>query len=292
MKSNQVVPAVPDRPFYDPGVLWLFKRFADRAAFSAATGEQAPAFDPKRTVKKWFDTTPVEEGASLDEMVSYEVFGFSGEGVPAYKTIRMTVLEASTVNLPGLRTYAPYVVAPTTAEFRNNFGPNGAMNPTLLSTEKQALAMLAEVNGLAIQDVSKQDPGAWVFNGETRRPWQVQLPSGDWHEVGLLLKTKNINGVGAPGAWDFSTSQPHWTPIKEEAGLQVTGEVPVPARRLASNEKIKPTMFGTVIYRTDKESAYNTSPVTAGGAGLTPAQDASLRNIEEKVSKILKLLAS
>ena len=65
-------------------------------------------------------------------------------------------------------------------------------------------------------------------------------------------------------------------------------EVPIPCRRLLSNEVIRETPWGVMVVRTDKESPYM-QPPPAAGCGFTAEDRAALQEIRGNVQKLLRL---
>ena len=54
--SQPVVPAQPNQELYSVQDLALFKTYS-RDSYRAAFGLEAPAYDPARLLKSWFDST-------------------------------------------------------------------------------------------------------------------------------------------------------------------------------------------------------------------------------------------
>jgi len=79
--------------------------FGNRTEYKKATGQDAPAFDERRKIKRWFDP---QAGASGLPRIRYDNCVLSDDkgnfilvnGLPIIWPIEMSVAEASAVNLP------------------------------------------------------------------------------------------------------------------------------------------------------------------------------------------------
>lgn len=275
--SKPKAPAQPQLAVYGVDQLQLFPRLT-RASYLDLYGEQAPAWNRERRIKRWFDTS-VLEGLARDgaqKKVVYEVFD------PATGTIaplEMTAEEASLPNLPGAMSYPKHQVAPTQAVVRNTVtGEEWPLNPALLCEHFEAVALAREL-GLPAAAVGETVFGGPYFgyrwNGEARRLWVI-----DWRGVSLqaalLIAQRNAHGVGAPGRWDVQGTEPVW---KADAPGD-TGEhdprpeIPVPVRRLLPGEKFRQAFGGVwMVVRSD----------------LTPpSQDELLGRIDSGVARLLE----
>lgn len=275
--SNPKVPAQPQLAVYGVDQLQLFPRLT-RASYLELHGEQAPAWSRERRIKRWFDTSVLEglAGAASAKTVVYDVFDpATGTIVP----LEMTADEASKPNLPGVFSYPKHQVAPTQAVVRNTVtGEEWPLNPALICEHFEAEALAREL-GLPAGSVGETVFGGPYFryrwNGETRRLWVV-----NWRDVSLqaalLIAQRNAHGVGAPGQWDLSGTEPVWKPeAPGDTGEQdPRPEIPFPVRRLLPGEKFRQAFGGVwMVVRSD----------------LTPpSQDELLHRIDSGVSRLLR----
>jgi hypothetical protein len=278
-------PAQPNQSIYGFGALQTVPTYT-RASYLAAFGVQAPNFDATKAPKYWFDSTV--NLSSPSNVAVYNVV--SVEGILATITqLSLPASQAAAVNIPGLITYPPYVIQPTTATM-TGLPPSGVpFNADVLSNQQDALN-LANSFGLSSSAVIDGDPtiGPFVVNypaTETRRQWDI-LFKGNAVNVGIMIANMNANGVGAPGAWDLSGSQPTWVPAPMPPDGITSGvpaansQVSVPVRALLPNEKIQTTLMGSVIARTDMSSAATTD--TSAG-GFTDTDRATLSIKKRKI---------
>ena len=83
----------------------FYKIFGNRAEYKKETGQEAPAFDERRKIKRWFDP---QAGSTGLPRVRYENCVLTDEksnfvlvnGLPVVWPIEMPVTEAASVNLP------------------------------------------------------------------------------------------------------------------------------------------------------------------------------------------------
>jgi hypothetical protein len=273
--SQPVVPAQPNTEFYNIQNLVLFKAYS-RDSYRAAFGVQAPAYDPARVVKTWFDSTV--DVSNPDNVAVYRIVAQGKDGAGMLQQMVLPAQEAATVNLPGAVQYAPYVAAPTLATRGGS-----VMNPIYLSLENDARALMADLGGADLQQEDLPSFPATYPSGEPRRPWYFLL-HGQPVNVGALLLMRNGKGVGAPGHWDTSSLQPLWVPDPPAP----TGEGDtrpqraLPVRDLLPNEQLYTGMMGILgVMRTDLKQADN----EASGQ-FTPDDRALLRSIYLAVSKL------
>jgi hypothetical protein len=106
--SLPIVPPQPDKEVYGFAELALFQTYT-RETYLTAFGVQAPAWNPSRPSKFWFDSTASAAG----NVAAYKIFAVDSTGTWALQQLVLPAAEAAAVNLPGLMTYAPYVIAPT-----------------------------------------------------------------------------------------------------------------------------------------------------------------------------------
>jgi hypothetical protein len=86
--------------------LAMFPRYQTRAAYTEATGQLLPEFDPSRRPKRWFDPKAKE---SLSKNVFYDrVIAVSDSGIvfpgpdgkPVLEPLMLSKIEAGSVNIP------------------------------------------------------------------------------------------------------------------------------------------------------------------------------------------------
>jgi hypothetical protein len=82
-----------------------FRIYANRTEFKAATGQEAPPFDERRKLKRWFDLKAGADG--LPEVIYQNNIMIRSDGtfvlkngVPVTRPLVLPVEEAQTVNLP------------------------------------------------------------------------------------------------------------------------------------------------------------------------------------------------
>src|SRR5579871_6226117 len=142
--SVPVTPPQPNSLAYGYQQLALFTSYT-RDSYLAAFGIQAPAWDPTRVKKTWFDST-----VDTSQPTNVAVYNFAGPDSSGNDSIQQMIIpasEAGTVNLPGAITYPPYVIAPTDAT-RANVG----LNPNYLSLQSDAQALLKTLGGTQLID--------------------------------------------------------------------------------------------------------------------------------------------
>lgn len=191
--SEPVIPSQPAQPSYGFSELALFKNYT-RESFRAAFGAQAPAFDPARLIKTWFDSTAdTSDGANV---AVYKVVSSDARGQWGIRQLVIPAREAAALNLPGVVCYPVYVIAPTKAAR----GVVTGIWPVTLSLLAEAQPLLAE---LGLTGVELKDEGAGsslpVFYGDDPlRQWFFAY-KGSTYGIGELLASKHRNGIGAPG---------------------------------------------------------------------------------------------
>jgi len=111
------MPALP-YPTYSLDKLYLFPLFQTREDYAKATGQEAPAFDPQRPPKYWFDPeaeNSVRRNVIYNTVVSYAESGgllVDEQGRPQTEAMLLLKHEAATVNIPPLETNVPGASAP------------------------------------------------------------------------------------------------------------------------------------------------------------------------------------
>ena len=273
--SLPVVPAQPSTQFYGIQDLALFKSYS-RDSYRAAFGVDAPAYDPARLRKNWFDSSVDVSGPQ--NVAVYRILAQDDNGNGILRQMVMPALEAATVNLPGAIQYPPYTVAPTLATRGGS-----SLNAIYFSLESDAQALMQELGGDQLRQEDLPSFPASYPSGELRRPWYF-LFQGQPVNVGALLLSRNTQGAGAPGHWDVSTPQPVWVPDPAgPTGADDTRAVrEMPVRNLLPNEQLHAGMMGILgVVRTDLQKAAD----EASGQ-FTPDDRATLRMIYQAVSKL------
>jgi hypothetical protein len=273
--SQPVFAAQPNAEFYSIQDLALFKTYS-RESYRAAFGMDAPAYDPARLRKSWFDSSV--DLSDPGNVAVYHVVAQDQNGNGMLRQVVMPAHEAATVNLPGAIQYAPYVVAPTLATRGGS-----SLNAMYLSLESDAQALMQELGGDNLQQEDLPSFPASYPNNEQRRPWYFLL-QGQPVNVGALLLSRNAQGVGAPGHWDVSSPQPVWVPDPADAtGADDTRPMrDMPVRSLLPNEQLYAGLMGILgVVRTDLQKTAD----EASGK-FTPDDRATLRMIYQAVSKL------
>ena len=263
-------PAQPNLKQYAIGALYRFPNYATRALYLAATGKQAPIFDPSLPIKGWADPAP--DGSP------YLLFA---NGV--VQSLSIPSSAASAVNLPGAYAYPQYVAQPTVAIVVGPYGGVGPVNPDELCdyADAQALAVtFSALYGKAVTVVDNTTAGIyWVEYGtETRRMWGLQVAGGplfDFAQAFIIAQCQQY-GIGSPGGWSLvsnngnpATMIPAWTPT-----AQVTTAPPnaltlgVPIRALLSTEKFELVPAGNPLFEQGTWMVERTDMTT----GITLAQ--------------------
>lgn len=278
MSNPASVPAVPAQPnleVYSIQALGLFQTFT-RDTYQSSFGVQAPAWDPARLRKTWFDSTVDTSDAA--NVVVYKIVARDATGNGILKQMVISTEESATVNLPGAVTYPPYIVAPTNAT------RGGApINASYLSLESDARALMAIIGGTALGDEGATAIYPVIYPpDEPRRMWGI-LIGGQSFNVGALLALRNANGAGSPGSWDTSSGGPVWTPAPP-APTGVDDMRPprdMPVRDLRPNEKLQAGMMGVSVVRTDLQQAADEQ-----GGQFTPDDRAALQRVLQLVAQL------
>ena len=273
--SQPVIPAQPNVIAYGVQDLALFKTYT-RDRYHAAFGVEAPPWNPARLRKTWFDSTV--DTSSPDNVAIYKIAAQDPILGWTMKQMVIPAQEAATVNLPGAIAYAAYNVAPTGATRGGSL-----INPNYLSLESEARALMAAVGGTDVVEEGDMPVFPVVYPpDETRRMWAI-IYRGRPVNVGNLLLNLNSKGVGAPGKWDFSSSEPVWVPAPlPPTGLDDTRPPrEMPVRDLLPNEKFQMGLMGVSIIRTDL------AQLQAQQDGqFTPDDRATLQQIYQIVSRL------
>jgi hypothetical protein len=273
-------PPQPDQPIYGFIALQTVPTFT-RPSYLNAFGVQPLDFDATKPPKFWFDSTV--DLSSPENIAVYQTVQLDGITASIVQ-LQMPATQAASVNIPGLITYPPYVIQPTTATLGGQ-----PFNADVLSDLQDAINMAASF-GLGSSTVFDGDPtfGPFLVDypaAEPRRQWMI-LFKGAAVSVGILLSSMNAKGIGSPGAWDLTGSQPVWVPVPPPpdgitSGVPLSATtVPIPVRPLLPNEEIVSTLGGAMIARTDMSSA-----ATNSGSGFGPADRATLLWIQQALQQ-------
>ena len=170
--SYAMVPAQPDKEFYGLQELALFQSFT-RDSYRAKFGVEAPAFDPAKAIKQWFDSAA---DTSLPEnVVVYKVAGRKADGSYSFRQLVIPAADAASVNLPGVQHFPLHVIAPTNAK---RTGPGKltpqSLNPDYLSSLEEAQQLMREMGGSAV--VEEPEPRLVVAWAEQVRA-QARSPT-------------------------------------------------------------------------------------------------------------------
>ena len=261
-------PVQPDLLQYPISDLYLFAEYLTRAAYLAATGSQAPPFNPALPVKQWLDPNPTGQ--------PYLAFDTT-----AGKTVELPIpaAVASAVNLPGAYNYPAFQDTPTDATLDWPYGVVSQINSDTVCLLPNAQALLPQLQplmpaGKTLSVVDSSEVGVFhtVYGTDPRRQWGLAINGVfDCYAKTLLLQ-QAAGGVGAQGHWLYGPlsgepvttlylqwiQDPQVTEAPAGAGL-----VPVPIRPLLPNEEfqlVQPPdpLFGTatwMVVRTDLQPA-------------------------------------
>lgn len=275
--SVAAFPAQPNAQFYGFSALQIFTEYT-RDSYLAQFGVQAPAWNRTRGKKTWFDSSATNDR-------SYPIAP-TDPGATSLPLQSFTAADASTVNLPGLPTFQPYVVAPSGAFLQGT--PTHLANANILSTMAQATALAAEL-GVSTNQIMEELAGAVIYPADDPRRVLVIAWGTDSHHVsvGDLLVQKNAKGLGYPGHWDLSGADPVFVFDSLDDGISTGANtlplVPVPLRPLMPNEQIKPAGLVSMVYRTDKQPA---TPSTGTG-GFTDEDRATIGHMQDTLNTIV-----
>ena len=265
----QTIPKAQPQPktsFYGNSSLDLLPRY-NRAGYLHAAGFQCPSYDPAKLTKAWAATED-EDGNPITKStkeVTFHDWWPQGNNLPAWEVLTLTGEEAISFNIPGLKPYPVYVIAPTQAF---QAGTNDPIQPVQLSTMEQAFALAASWGmtsaqaAAAIADTYDQQfpSNPIVYNGETRRWLTIAWPDPMSNtgiiliNVGEQLQLMYAAGVGAPGSWVTSgpayvanSDNPLWVSTQPTEPPPINAIVPVPQRALLPGEKFVEMLMGVEI---------------------------------------------
>lgn len=212
MSTQPVTPAQPNAAQYPISDLDLFPVNITRAAYQAATGKQAPAFNAAQPIKQWFDPSPSGQPYLIFDTTAGKLVS-----LPLPPSV------ASQPNLPGAYNYVAYVETPTdaTVQCAGIYGVAATpINPDTLCLQSEAQAIAVAISpffpGKTVTVVDTSEIGIFysVYPAEEpRRQWTILVngvsPSGGYiplYAKTLLLQTY-ASGVGAPGHWIYAPIQ-------------------------------------------------------------------------------------
>jgi len=232
---SQTQPTQPNQPQYPLSDLYLFPAYATRAAYQQATGQQAPPFNPALPIQTWADPAPSGQ--------PYLVFDATAAASGYVSHLMLPAAQASTLNLPGVYNYPPYVSAPTDAVETGPYGPIGNVSPDQVCLQADAQEIANEIAPLYPKQtvsVVQQNTGVYhiVYGVDPRRQWVIQV-SNTTYIAQTLIEAKNLHGVGAPGHWVLGAGGVTWvydTPVTAAPANAITLAVPI--RALLPNEKL------------------------------------------------------
>lgn len=225
-----------------------------RAMYRELLGTQAPAWDPKKQIKRWFD-----DGAAAlppDDLYVYSVNVWR-DGKLARQQRALTNAEAAAVNLPGKYDFPKYTPK-SSGVYVHQYDDSGTKLTgkqyltgitESLSLSLEAVQMKEEMEdaGFACGEIFESSQGgvyALQFDpDEKRRLWYIMRgDKNGGYNVGRLLVQKYAYGVGAPGSWvaaDDDPKTPVWrSSLTPDVGEHDTRpEIPCPQRTLLANEE-------------------------------------------------------
>lgn len=273
--SRPAVPPQPDAASYSIQELALFKTYS-RESYRSAFGLEAPAFDPTRPVKAWFDSTV--DASHPENVAVYKVPGLDAQKQWTLRQLVIKASEAASLNLTGSVQYAEYVIRPTEAS-----RAGAGINPIYMSLESEAREWMKYFGGTDLDDEGRGGIFPTEYPpSEPRRMWYFMY-RGLPINVGALLFNRHRRGVDAPGHWDTTGTDPRWIP-DPPAPTGLAESYPareMPLRELLPNEKLASGMMGDVyVVRTDKQAEQ-----IAEADHFTPEDRVLLRAIHQMVSK-------
>lgn len=269
----------PNTATYGVSVLNLFPEY-DRASFQATFGVQAPAYNPNRAPKTWFDST-AKVGNN-----TYNVMGTNAE-----TTINLSQFDAANVNLKGFPSFATFRTAPQNVVISAAGGVKVPLNANTLATAAEVAALKAEIGdqSLAIVETvgNAGQVGSFTYQKvDASSPYSLFTLGGQ--NAGLMLNERNARGVGYPGTWTKTAVGYAFAPgMLSDGSSDSQPFVPVPVRELMSNEKFTTIIAGiiplTVVGRTDMASP---DPGATGG-GFTTDDRATLQQVLALLKKLM-----
>lgn len=318
--------SLPNKPTYGatdilaPNVSW----WNSRADYLAGTGSQAPAFVSGQPVKRWLVTGL--DLSNTSNQYTFNYLGLDSNGNPALLAMTIPAAVAAVLNMPGTVSYQTYAAwlagrASTTGTVSYTFFGSNIVNPmdvSMLFTPAEANALAAELSqqlSMTFTPVPLTTPdgnATAVYNYDPVDPrriydLQVSIAAGQNQSFAMggatgLFAVRSSVGVGAPGAWSWTTTAdptdptgqkqipnyaagPRWTASVPADGATEAREYPVPVRPLVSPPETLVAVLGNVVEveRTDL------MPPAVSGV-LTEVQSAALLDIQSKVTALWKTL--
>jgi hypothetical protein len=279
------VPGQPDADSYGVEALQMLPRL-NRAIYAENVGSQATIWNLDLKIKRWADLTVKDKPTTSEYRYLHLVS--DGKNAIVQENV-ITVGEAISVNLPGKYSWAKWKPAPVMGYVLAPL--NGLRTPiseNFVSTRLQAEEMKRELDAAQIIEQTFTGPFRIIYEKEEdRRLFLVRLRGtagkpGILTSVGLLLRMKYRQGVGAPGKWESPATEPRWIPKKSDAPGEYDArpEVPIPIRALLSNETPKLGFAGIITIFKDKSD---------GGGG---SDDEILQRIDKTTAQILRQVSS
>lgn len=235
-----------------------------RQSYLAEFGEQAPPHDPKRRIQRWADSRAANRPAQ--EMYVYSIHEIEPGGAQL-RQMMISNAEASLINLPGAYVYPTPVMKSSSGAWTAITSAQGEvvgknyLTPEALTDRSDALQLIAELrlHGIQVEAEPVEASGIGVYAvrydlGENRRILNV-VTNGGGKNAGLLLETRNKQGVGAPGEWMVAKLGGGliWQAMPvDTAALDTRPPVPAPMRELLANEEYRVAGFSVGVKRTDK----------------------------------------
>lgn len=305
-ESQPVSPAQPNLPDYGFGSLALFESYT-RAGYLAAFGVQAPNWDATKPPKAWFDTS----GTAPSTYMAPNLFSASGSSGEQPLTVidattglarLLTLAEAAAVNIPGLISYPPYVVAPSDAV---QLGTGAILNSTYLSTFAQAVQLaiawgVPPTFGVSDGTIVDMDPGgeqAYVYPASEARRWYGVVYNGLPLTVGTELAQMNSQGIGYPGQWNLTAATgPTFEftvapPDGISTGVAPAGSaIPCPVRALLPTEYFEQVLGGSEILNTNLIQPPSANGGTVAVGDFTSADRATLASMQAQIAAIAKAM--
>lgn len=287
----------PNKPFYSPDELNLFKEY-NRESYFMDYGIQAPPYNPGLIIKTWKDSDITDDSANYN----YNVLVKTSDGAKLMPLVVGGAM-ARTVNLPGQYTYPAYVVKPTDAVFETSSGHKLPVNANKLATMAEAEALKKEIGAnpvFAVGEIRELDlnnPVSTLNYGTESRRYLTISVNGKDHTVGEVLRMRHKAGVGAPGQWGFDLEL-QWRPdTPTDFGLNIPTSqyMQLPKRPLLSNEKLMVGFGGLpLVVRTDMESEFNhlgnvlvNGPADTGLEDRLAKLEAQIATLQASLEKLL-----
>jgi len=305
-ESQPIIPAQPNLPDYGFGSLALFSSYT-RASYLATFGVQAPNWDATKAPKAWFDTS----GTNPSTYLTPNLLAASGSSAEQPLTVMdattgqprpLTLDEAAAVNIPGLISYPPYVIAPSDAIQQ---ATGAILNPTYLSTFAQAVQLAIAwgvpatfgVPGASIVDMDPGGETAYTYAPSEARRWYGIVYNGQPLTVGTELAQMNSQGVGYPGQWNLSAPEgPTFEftaalPDGISTGVALAGSaIPCPVRPLLPTEYFEQVLGGSEILNTNLLQPPSATGGTVTVGDFTTADRATLAAMQAQIAAIARAM--